>query len=163
MKERNRAVPAVYIFLVNGNQILLGLRQNTGYQDGNWNVPSGHIEAGELPVQALIREAKEETGIDVKPEDLIFVHAAYRTRHDETGDRCDFFFVAREWTGDITNAEPHKCKEWRWFPVTALPENVTPHVRATIDEVGAYMSKSKYFSQYSVDWLKENGVYLLEQ
>ena len=162
MKERNKAVPAVYLLLVCDHEVLLGLRQNTGYQDGNWNLPSGHIEAGELPLEALIRETKEEVGIDVEPHDLHFVHVSYRPKHDETGDRVDFFFVAHNWTGEITNAEPDKCAEWAWFNVHRLPENVTPHVRSAIDNIGLWMGRNKYYSELSTDWLKEKGVYLLE-
>lgn len=52
-KERPKAVPAVYLFMRNGNEILLMRRQNTGYFDGWYSVPSGHVEVGELPLQAL--------------------------------------------------------------------------------------------------------------
>ena len=91
MKERHKAVPASYLILKDGDKILLGRRTNTGYYDGWYTVPSGHVEVGELPLECLLREAYEEIGITFKKEDARFVHTMYRARHDETGERADFF------------------------------------------------------------------------
>ena len=35
---------------------------------GNWDIPKGHIETGEYPLEAAIRELKEETGLDYNPD-----------------------------------------------------------------------------------------------
>ncbi|MBI2624165.1 NUDIX domain-containing protein [Candidatus Parcubacteria bacterium] len=134
-KDRNKAVPAVYLLLRKGEDILLMRRQGSGYYDGWYSVPAGHVEAGELPLGGLIREAGEELGIAVDPKDAKLVHTMYRTKHDETGDRVDMFFVVSKWSGEITNVEPHKCGDIRWFPVKELPENVMHHVRDAIKDV----------------------------
>ncbi len=98
MKERNKAIPASYVFLENNRgEILMMLRQNTGYQDGMWNVPSGHMELAESPRAAMVREGKEEVGVDFSPEDLELVHVSHRPKHDNTADRIDFFFRTRRW------------------------------------------------------------------
>jgi len=44
---RLRPLVAVHLFLLQDNKILLSKRYNTGYEDGNWNVPAGHVEEGE--------------------------------------------------------------------------------------------------------------------
>jgi ADP-ribose pyrophosphatase YjhB (NUDIX family) len=129
MKELNKAVPAAYLFLVKDRKLLLMLRKNTSYYDGWYTVPAGHIEAGELPSEALAREAREELGIVFDPRDAKFVHAMYRDRHDETGQRADYFFVVEAWSGEPRNAEPDKCEEVAWFPLDALPEKFMRHVR----------------------------------
>lgn len=134
-KERNKAVPASYLFLRKGEEILLMRRQGSGYYDGWYSVPAGHVEAGELPVETLLRETKEELGITLDKSDIRLVHTMYRTKHDETGDRVDMFFVVSKWSGDITNVEPHKCDDIRWFSVMGLPENVMHHVRDAIKNV----------------------------
>jgi 8-oxo-dGTP diphosphatase len=82
MKLRNKAIPAVYLLLEKEGKILVACRANTGYLDGHYQVPAGHVEESELPTEALIREAKEEIGIDLKPNDLEFVHVSYRPQHD---------------------------------------------------------------------------------
>ena len=44
MANRNKAIPAVYIFLEKDGKFLIARRCNTGYQDGNYQVPAGHID-----------------------------------------------------------------------------------------------------------------------
>jgi len=134
-KERNKAVPAVYLILEKGDEILLMRRQNSGYYEGWYSVPAGHVEAGELPLDALLREVKEELGIELNKSKIRLVHSMYRTKHDETGDRMDLFFVATRWSGELVNGEPHKCSDIRWFPVAALPEHTVHHVREAVANV----------------------------
>jgi 8-oxo-dGTP diphosphatase len=65
-QRRHKLTGDVHLLLIDRNgQALFGRRQNTGFEDGTWHVPAGHLEAGESVVQALIREAKEE--VDVRP------------------------------------------------------------------------------------------------
>lgn len=157
MKLRNKAVPAVYIFLMKNEQVLIARRYNTGYQDGNYHVPAGHVEEGELPTEALIREAKEEVGIDVLPENLELVHVSYRPKHDETGDRVDFFFRCKTWKGEITNMEVDKCDELKWVSPSDLPTNITAHIRDAIE----CMEQGIIFKELDIDFLKKEGLYML--
>ena len=131
-KERNKTVPAVYLILRKGEEILLMRRQGSGYYDGWYSVPAGHVEAGELPLQALAREAFEELRISIDPKDVCLIHTMYRVKHDETGNRTDLFFETAKWSGEITCGEPHKCDDIKWFSIKALPENMMRHVRSAI-------------------------------
>jgi 8-oxo-dGTP pyrophosphatase MutT (NUDIX family) len=157
MKERNKAIPASYLFLEKDGKYLVARRCNTGYQDGNYQVPAGHIEKDELPIEALIRETKEEIGIDIDPDDIEFVHVSYRPRHDITDNRVDFFFKVRKWKGDIKIMEPEKCDDLKWVTLDELPDNMTPHVRDAFN----CMRDGIKFKQLGIDYLKANGVYLL--
>lgn len=156
-KDRNKAVTAVYLFLKIDGKILILRRCNTGYQDGNYQVPAGHIDAGELPTEALIREAKEEIGVDLTKEDLRLVHTSFRPKHDETGDRVDYFFEASRWSGEIINAEPHKCDDLKWVKPDELPENTTPHVRVAIESA----ERGEVFSELGLDFIKSQSLYSL--
>jgi len=69
-KDRNKSIPAAYMIFRKERKILLGRRQNTTYYDGWYGVPAGHVDTGELPLSAGIREAKEEIGIDIDPKDV---------------------------------------------------------------------------------------------
>ena len=157
MKQRNMAVPAVYLLIEVEERILIMRRQNTGYQDGNYNLPSGHIEAGELPKEAMVREAEEEIGIKINLDDLELVHTSYRPKHDETGDRVDFFFRAKAWTGQIINAELEKCSGLYWVIPEHLPKNTTPHVAHAL----VCIQKGISYSELGIDFLKKHGVYKL--
>jgi 8-oxo-dGTP diphosphatase len=46
-QQRFQTPVAVHLFLLRGDQVLLLQRQNTGYKDGNWSVPAGHLDGGE--------------------------------------------------------------------------------------------------------------------
>lgn len=153
MAERNKAIPAVYIFLEKDGKYLIARRFQTGYRDGQYQLPAGHVEAGELPTEAMVREAKEEVGIDVFVHDLELVHISYRPKHDNTDNRVDFFFKAHTWSGEVRNMEPHKCDDLRWVSISELPENVTPHVRVAFES----MIKGELFKELDMHFLKENG------
>lgn len=132
-------VPAAYVYLLRdgttGPEVLLQLRQNTGYMDGHWAAAAaGHVERGETAYDAAHREAAEE--IAVAALDLEFVTAMQRTRHaDPIDERIDFFFVARHWSGEPRVMEPQKCAELRWCPLEALPEPVVPHERQVLEAI----------------------------
>ena len=132
MKERHKAVPAVYVFLVRDGKILLTRRKNTGYENGKYMVPSGHVEKAESLTAAMAREAMEEVGITLKKEDLRLVHVMYRAAHDETGERADFFFEATHWEGIPENREPEKCDEVLWFSLGDLPENTVGYLKIAL-------------------------------
>lgn len=151
-KERNIARPAVYIILRKDDEILLMRRQGSGYYDGWYSVPAGHVEAGELPLEALVREIKEELGITLNREHTHFAHAMYRTKHDETGDRADYFFVTTQWKGEPTIREPHKCDDVRWFPFDELPKNMMHHVREAIE----YIQNNEFYSELGLDRIVKN-------
>jgi len=132
LSERFRVVPASYVFLLRAvtsrrDEVLLQLRQNTGYMDGHWAAAAaGHVERGETAYDAARREAQEEIGVDLG--DLIFVTSMQRTRHaDPIDERIDFFFTCRSWTGEPRVVEPLKSADLRWFPLDDLPDPVVPH------------------------------------
>lgn len=120
----------MHLFLVRNGQVLLLRRSNTGYEDGNYSVVAGHLNGDEEVKAATIREAVEETGIEVASQDLEVVGVMHRRSDDE---RIDFFLVARSWSGRITNREPNKCDRLAWFDLDELPENVIPYVRRALE------------------------------
>ena len=79
MAEKYYSRLAVNLVLTRMNEegkkeILLQLRQNTGYMDNMYDFAcSGHVEKGESFAAALVRETKEEIGIIIKEEDLVFL------------------------------------------------------------------------------------------
>ena len=139
--ERFVVVPAAYVFLLRdgdaGTEVLLQLRQGTGYMDGHWAAAAaGHVERGETAEAAAEREAREE--LDVTDVALEFVTSMQRTAHDlPIDERVDFFFTARSWTGEPRIVEAAKCADLRWFPLSALPDPVVPHERAVLDGLRA--------------------------
>jgi len=143
VSERFRVVPASYVFLLRdgstpgGDEVLLQLRQNTGYMDAHWAAAAaGHVERGETAYDAVRREAREEIGVELG-DDLTFVTSMQRTQHAEPIDeRIDFFFTCRSWTGEPRIVEPHKSAGMRWFALGALPDPVVPHELFVLERLG---------------------------
>ncbi|HET6738350.1 MAG TPA: NUDIX domain-containing protein, partial [Kribbella sp.] len=127
--DRFRVVPAAYVIVRRGDEVLLLLRANTGYMDGYWAVPAGHVEHGESAAAAALRELKEEVGLEVEPADLVPVTAMHRTggNGDPIDERVDFFFTTSRWTGEPRIMEPEKAAGLGWYPLDKLPEPLVPH------------------------------------
>ncbi|MEW6094197.1 MAG: NUDIX domain-containing protein, partial [Chloroflexota bacterium] len=106
--------------------VLLSRRYQTGYMDGHYSLPAGHLDGGETLTQAAIREAREETGLDLAPKDVTFACVLHRFEDEE---RVDFFVRVVKWNREPVNAEPHKCDDLRWFKLSGLPDNIVPYVR----------------------------------
>ncbi len=138
---RSRFPVAVHLFFLRDNSILLSRRMNTGWEDGKYSVPAGHVEAGETVIQAAIREAREEVGVGLTPEQLCVVHVMNRKSEDE---RVDFFLVVTQWNGNIVNAEPDKCDDLRWFAVASLPGNLIPYIRRALENYQARIFYSEF-------------------
>ncbi len=140
-RDRFRLVAAVHLVLLQQGKVLLLRRFNTGYEDGNYSVPAGHLDGDEPATHAMARETLEETGLLVRPAALSLVHTMHRRAEAE---RLDLFFAAREWSGTPTVREPDKCDELRWCPADRLPPNTVGYVRAALTHVLAGVAYSEY-------------------
>lgn len=131
-EDRHKIVPAVYVLVKNKNEVLLMRRFNTGYMDGKYSLPAGHLEGGESVSMAAVRELKEELAIDTKPDQLKFLTVNHRLDIRGNHERVHFFFELSKWNGEIKNSEPKKCDEIGWFRLTDLPHNIAPEVKEAL-------------------------------
>jgi 8-oxo-dGTP pyrophosphatase MutT (NUDIX family) len=139
-------VPAAYVLLTRdgpaGPEVLLQLRgPETTYMAGHWaTAAAGHVEAGESVLEAAVREAREELGVEIDPAALTPLCAMHRTDPGNPApieQRVDFFFLARAWSGDPTIQEPGKCVDLRWVSPADLPGATVPHERAVLELLAA--------------------------
>jgi len=133
-----KLITSVYLILIKDSKILLQRRFNTGYEDGNYSLPAGHLDDGESITQALVREVKEEIDLDLKAEDIKLVHIMHRKESDI---RVDLFFTTKKYEGKFRNAEPDKCDDLSWFPLDNLPGNTIFYIREAIKN---HLSKTLY-------------------
>ena len=143
-KERYKFIAAVHLILQKDNKILLSRRFNTGYEDGNYSVVAGHIDANERARTAMIREAKEESGIEINEDDLETVHVMHRKGNDH--ERIDFFMVAKNWQGEPMILEIDKCDDLTWFELDGLPNNIVPYVKFALENIKG----GNFYSEF--DW-----------
>ena len=136
MSEPFKSFSAVFpiITKVDGGvtKILMHRRQNTGYQDGKLDIAaSGHVDDGETATAALIRECKEEIGIDVQINALKFVHLSHRI---SGRIYYDIYFSVDNFTGEPSIMEPEKCSELIWCNIDKLPDDVIECRKLVINE-----------------------------
>ena len=145
MEERYLSRIGVDIFLERKNeisgrkQILMLKRAGTGYCDGYFDLPGGHLEANEDIFDGMIREAKEEIGITIKREYMEILHIYHRYK----GGMLKFVFKTDKYDGTPINNEPDKCEKIEWIDFENLPENIVPSIKIELDNIknGVYYSK----------------------
>lgn len=135
-------VGAAYLVLIREGTVLLGRRFQTGFKDGEYGLPSGHLDGNETAREGGAREVREEIGLSIDPEDFAVVHVMHRkAEHDE---RIDFFMTTARYGGEPTNREPEKCDDLAWFPLDALPTNTVDYVRFALEQI----REGKTYSEY---------------
>lgn len=80
--DRFKMIASSYLLLIRDGEILLLRRKNTGYEDGNYSLPAGHVENDESLTRAASREIFEEIGIRIKPTNFTLVHVMHRGTFD---------------------------------------------------------------------------------
>jgi 8-oxo-dGTP diphosphatase len=135
LEKRYKSMIVVDLILTreeNGKeQVLLALRKNTGYNDGKYELPGGHVEENEDLMEAMIREAKEELCINLKRENLKIEHIL----HHFKGNRLKFIISTKEFDGDLKIGEPDKCEKIQWFNIDCLPNNLEERVKKELQEI----------------------------
>lgn len=131
MTEKFKYIGSSYLILIEDNKVLLLKRSDTGYMDGYYGLPSGHLDGNETAREGGARETKEEIGIVVEPLDLRVVHVMHRKADND--ERIDFFVTANKYQGEVENCEPYKCEELKWFNLDNLPENIIPYIKEAIN------------------------------
>ena len=127
-------IPGVRGILVDDQQrLLLQRRSDTGH----WGLPAGVVDVGDSVLEALSREVQEETGLIVVRAELFGVYTDPRFSVTyPNGDEVQTFtiaFLVREWSGQLS-ADSDEVTDVRFFPLDALPENLWPVHRETIDD-----------------------------
>jgi ADP-ribose pyrophosphatase YjhB (NUDIX family) len=113
---------AVYALIFDEERVLLALRRDIGW----WNLPGGGMEVGETVDEAVCREVREETGLDVEVEYLVGVYSKPQKQEVVLTFRCR--------CRGGTLAETEESRECRYFPSAMLPANTLPKHRQRIED-----------------------------
>ena len=120
-----------FIFDEDFNFILIK-RKNEPFKD-HWALPGGFVEYGESVETAAMREAKEETSIDVKLIDLVGVYS--KPDRDQRGHTVTVAFTAK---GDLSkmNADSDAKEINIFLPVFWIAANIVHYVACLFHFVG---------------------------
>lgn len=102
-------------------EILFGRK----HHEANWGLIAGAIEIGETPAQAMVREAKEEAGLDIEPERIIGVYGGKERRYSySNGHQVEYLsiFFACRIIGGVLNPDNEEMKELKFFSEHELPQ-----------------------------------------
>ena len=104
------------VFLLDGSRVLLGQRtRGEGRRyPGAWDAPGGKPEGDEALLEALVREVREEAGVEP------LAAAPLGCFHD--GERADAFYLATEWRGEPGNQDAQEHLKLEWVQVESAAE-----------------------------------------
>lgn len=99
--EKEKFMSSVYLIIKNERkQILLQRRQGTKLWPGFLALPAGNIDEGENAYDAIIREAKEELGIEISIDNIIDTFVVNR-RNKSLLPYYDVYFEINNYIGEI--------------------------------------------------------------
>ena len=89
--------------------------------EGKWDLPGGFLEEGEHPLDAVARELREETGLEIEPLELVAVEMDVYGDAEDAPATLNLYWTARVVSGDPEPADD--VGELRWFRPDELPAN----------------------------------------
>ena len=118
---------AVHMIIMQDNKILLQKRKGSKLWPGYYALPAGHIDSGENQFDALVREAREELGIELELDKIINSYVVLRRNYFEIDGKklepyIDYYFEFKEYKGTPKIMEEDKCDELIWADINDLPE-----------------------------------------
>jgi 8-oxo-dGTP diphosphatase len=140
----------VHLLLLSDGDLLLGRRANTGYGDGAYEPPSDRLAERETLVEAAVRVAAAQVGIELDPARVSLAHVM----HDVSGHgRMAFFLTAEGWRrpggsrdagGAAGFAGTASYSDFGWYPLTELPANMIDRARVAVRNYAAGARFSTY-------------------
>lgn len=123
-----------------GEQILLGRRADSG----EWALISGILDPGEEPVPGIVREVREETGVEVVVEALAAVTVTQQVRYPngDLSQYLDLCFVCRPADAEAAKrayAADDESLEVAWFAVDRIPDDLAPTSAVRLDRTLDFM------------------------
>ena len=108
--------------------------------NGMWCVPGGAIELGESLEEALKREVKEETSLDVFNPKMVDVKASVHLIYPNEDEvyYTDVVYVVEEYEGELN--PDSESEELVWYPIDNIPDNIMP---TQIDYINNFIKNIK--------------------
>lgn len=112
----------VYALIFEGQRVLLAHRRDIDW----WNLPGGGMERSETVEEAVCREVREETGLEVQVEALVGVYSKPLKQEIVLTFRCHVI------GGLLSSTE--ESRECAYFLPSALPVNTLPKHRQRVED-----------------------------
>lgn len=148
---------AVAVFIINSKkQVLLQKRsKNKKMWPDMWDISAGgHVLAGEFGFQVIIREIKEELGLSVKKEEIIFIGCS--TSINKKGDILnkhfnEYYIVTKDIDEKNLSLQKEEVSEVKWINKEEIIERIKNNYDEITDKEGCWEYLIKYY-----EWLEKN-------
>lgn len=138
--------PYALVMLRNGDKIaMLQRASDAKFMPNCYSLVGGSVERGETFRAAVAREAFEELGVVIAPDDLQFQHVFYRKGTDH--ELAAVIFACDSWQSEAYNKEPGKHTALAWFALDELPEKMIPAHRGALQLI----AQGVHYSEQSAD------------
>lgn len=145
---------AVTLFIVNNKkQVLLQRRsKNKKLWPDMWDITAGgHVLSGEFGFQSVIRETKEELGIDLDKKDITFIGTAISTNIKEdiiNNHFNEFYIVNKDIDETQLTLQEEEVSEVKWVEKNEIVERIKNNHNGITDKEGCWEYLIKYY-----EWL----------
>lgn len=112
--------PGAKTFIFHNGRILL---VRIGYAHKKWVLPGGGIERGEESIRAAVREAKEETGLDIS--NPTYIGERHYTNQYK---KVTVFYYTSTVSNDDLVIDGQEIIDAGWFSLDSLPDNIPPRL-----------------------------------
>ncbi|MFK7905815.1 MAG: NUDIX domain-containing protein [Chitinophagales bacterium] len=129
MKTSIKRIVKVRLILRRNSKILI--LQKSKVEGKSFSLIGGLVKPSESALTALVRETKEEAGIEVYKDQLQLVHVAHRLKKDQSV--VTLFFETYSWEGEIKNLEPKLHKGFEWVFLNNIPPTMTTYIKNALD------------------------------
>ncbi len=147
--------------VIHDEKVLL-VKLKYGRAQGRWLIPGGMVDPGETLSEAVTREVNEETGIVIKPRDIIGIRSMVR----EGDGLTDVYVVFRaELTSPPTPLSPQESEidKVAWIPISELERKDVSNYTRIILEKALYSKGMRFDEKMSKNSLKIEGIKKYEQ
>jgi ADP-ribose pyrophosphatase YjhB (NUDIX family) len=135
----NPAATACALVTDDDGRLLLGRRADEPF-NGLWDTPGGFVEEGEHPLDALRRELREETGLEVEPGGFVGVWMDLYGDGPGAASTLNLYWEARVLGGELRAADD--VAELAWFAPSDLPARAELAFTTVVDALGAWRAAS---------------------
>ena len=114
--------PTVGALIINSENKILLVKSHK-WMNGKYSVPGGHVEIGESFEEAIIREVKEETGLDIVPKRLFMIQECVRPKEFFKKKHFIFFDYICQTENIKVQLDERELQEYNWFKIEDIKEN----------------------------------------
>lgn len=145
-------------FILNDQNQLLLQKRNKEPEKGYWSIPGGKVEMFETFEQAVVREIKEETDLNIEVLELCgLCDHIVDIPGEEKSHWVTPSYICRVVSGEAKIMEPHKHLDMKWFDLENLPEDITiTTTKAVMDYLGKVQTEKFNLDKKLVRHIQKN-------